>query len=831
MKTKLSAIMLAMLPLISASHAQAKVPEIFDDSIIVVYKDNVSNMSKMRARGSVGARISDVNRDEIDDRFKNLLSGRMAKMELRGKSVKDALKILNKNPAVAYAEPNYVLTEALVPTDPIFGDLWGLNNTGQAGGVVDADIDAVEAWDVTTGSRDVIVAVIDGGVDYTHPDLVDNMWVNPGEIAGDGIDNDGNGYIDDIYGIDTANGDTDPMDLGGHGTHVAGTIGAVGNNGIGVVGVNHEVTIIACKFLDGGSGSTAGAIECINYLTGLKNNGVDIRATNNSWGGGGFSQALQDSITESGDADILFVVAAGNAGTDNDTSPAYPASYDNDSIMAVASTNRSDGDSTYSYGLESVDIAAPGSAIVSTYLNDGYASLSGTSMATPHVTGAAALVWSINPELSALEMKQLLMNTGDANEWANGRTVSGNRLNAYNALEAADPDPGFSLNVSPTNQEIIAGESASYTFELNSIAGFDEEIMLTLEDESGLGVLSANAAMPGDVVTLDVTTADDTAWGDYSMTVTATSGEIEKAKTVGLYVLPQGLNSFPYDAIDTPIPTLPNEEDPNDVGIVSVINVLDDITTFGIAASVDITHTYSGDLILTLISPMGTSAVLRANAGGGVDDIVETYTTDAFNGEVATGDWLLNIVDTFSGDNGTLNAWSVEITGIGEVGPAAPRADFSFTDEGLDVTFTNESTDVNNDIVSHAWDFGTGMTSDEASPSYTFPMTGSYDVTLTTTDAEGLSDSATQTIAVSSNMIELSVGRAMKSRFGNLRVDLSFTGTNTDTVSVYRNGEMIWSGENTGIYRDRARRVAGDLFSYVVCDETEACSDPVDVSF
>jgi subtilisin-like proprotein convertase family protein len=830
MKTKLSALTLALLPLFSVSATQVNAPKFYDDSVIVVYKENISKTVKRSVRSSVGARISDFNRDEIDDRFKNLMDGRIASLKLKGKSVKQALEILNKNPAVAYAEPNYVWTEALVPSDPIFNDLWGLNNTGQAGGVEDADIDAVEAWDITTGSRDVIVAVIDGGVDYTHPDLVANMWQNPGEIAGDGIDNDGNGYIDDIYGIDTANGDTDPMDLGGHGTHVAGTIGAVGNNGVGVVGVNHEVTIIACKFLDNGTGSTAGAIECIDYLTGLKNNGVNIRASNNSWGGGGFSQALQDSITAGGEADILFIAAAGNAGADNDSAPSYPATYDNDIVVSVASTNRTDDGSGYSYGLTTVDLAAPGSAIVSTYLEDGYFSLSGTSMATPHVTGAAALVWSINPELSALEMKQLLMDTGDANAWAQGKTVSGKRLNAYNALEAADPEPGFIINVSQTNQEVTAGEATSFEFGLNPIAGFNEEITLSLENDSGLGTLSATTAMPGDSVTLDVITEEDTPWGQYNMTVTASSGDIEKEKTVGLYVLPQGLNTFPYDAVDTPIDTLPNEQDPDDFGIDSVISVVDDITSFGISASVDITHTWSGDLILTLISPMGTSEILRANSGGDEDDIVETYTTDAFNGEVATGDWTLNIVDTFNGDNGTLNAWGVEITGIGEVAPAAPRAAFSYIDESLTVAFTNESVDVNDDIVSHTWDFGDGMISSEASPTHTFPETGSYEVTLTTTDAEGLSGSVSQTVAVSSNTIDITVDRAMLSRFGSLRVDLSFSGTESPNVYVYRNGEIVWSGDNTGRYRDRVRRVSGSVFEYVICDDTDACSDPVVVT-
>jgi len=831
MKTKLSLLTLAMLPLISVSGAQAKVPKVFDDSVIVVYKDNATKNAKARARMSVGARISDLNRDEIDDRFTNLLDGRLANLKLNRKSVKEAIEILKKDPAVAYVEPNYEWTEALIPEDPGFGDLWGLNNTGQAGGVEDADIDAVEAWEVTTGSRQVIVAVIDGGVDYTHPDLAANMWQNPGEIAGDGIDNDGNGYVDDIYGIDTFFGDSDPMDLGGHGTHVAGTIGAVGNNGQGVVGVNHEVSIIACKFLDQGSGSTVGAIECIDYLTGLKNNGVDIRASNNSWGGGGFSQALQDSIVAGGEAGILFIAAAGNAGSDNDVAPAYPATYDDDIVVSVASTTRTDGDSGYSFGDETVDLAAPGTAIVSTYLNDGYASLSGTSMATPHVTGTAALVWSINPEITALEMKQLLMDTGDDNVWATGRTVSGKRLNANNALEAADPDPGFSLNVSPANQEITAGESASFAFGLNSIAGFGEEITLSLEDASGLGVLSASTALPGDSVTLDVTTADDTPWGPYEMTVTAVSGDIEKAKTVGLYVLPQGLNTFPYESTDTPLDTLPAENDPDGLGMNSVINIVDEITVFGMSASVDITHTWSGDLVLTLISPAGTSAVLRANEGGSIDDIVETFTTDAFNGEVATGDWVLNIIDVAAGDNGTLNSWNVEITGIGEVAPAAPRAGFSFIDEALTVTFTNESTDVNNDIVSHAWDFGDGITSFEESPVHTYPETGEYEVTLTTTDAEGQEGSVTQSVSVSSNLIEVTVNRALKSRFGNLRVDLSFEGTSSETVSVFRNGTLIWSGENTGRYRDTERRVVGNSFSYVVCDDTEACSDPVNVNF
>lgn len=831
MKTKLSALTLALLPVLSVTGVQATESALFDDSVIVVYKENTSKLSKMRARSSVGARITDANRDEIDDRFKSLLNGRIANLKLNGKSVKDAMETLKNNPAVAHVEPNFKWKKALTPNDPSYGDLWGMNNTGQSGGVVDADIDAAEAWDITTGSSDIVIGIIDTGVDYNHEDLADNMWQNPGEIAGNGIDDDNNGYIDDIYGIDTANGDTDPIDDDSHGTHVAGTIGAVGNNGIGVVGVNHDVSIAACKFLGAdGTGSTAGAIECINYFTDLKNAGINVRATNNSWGGGSFSQALEDAITAAGDADILFLAAAGNSGVDNDASPHYPSSYENDSIVAVASIGRNDGDVGHSYGLTSVDLAAPGGAILSTIPGNSYATYSGTSMATPHVAGSAALVWSINPALTAVEMKDLLMSTGDDNVYATGRTVSGKRLNVFNALEAADPDPGFILGISPASQQIVAGESTSYAIELNSIAGFTDEITLSLIDPSGLGMLSTSTASPGDTVTLNVSTMADTQWGDYSMTVNAVSGDIDKSKTVSLSIIPQGLTAIPYDATDVPIPTLPNEEDPDDVGIDSVINVPDAITVFGMSASVDITHTYSGDLILTLISPEGTEAVLRANVGGGTDDIVETYETDAFNGEVGTGDWTLNIVDIYNGDNGTLNAWGIEITGLGEVGPRPPVAAFSFVDDALTVEFTNESSDANDDIVSYLWDFGDGATSTEANPIHTYAMNGTYDVSLTTTDASDLSDSVMQSVTVSSNVVVASVKRAMLSRFGNLLVDLEYSGTDSDTISIYRDGVLIHTGDNTGSYRDRERRAVGVTFTYIVCDGTEACSDPLVVT-
>jgi subtilisin family serine protease len=353
-----------------------------------------------------------------------------------GLAVKDALAALNNTGGILYAEPDYQLkalsVPQIIPNDPYFTELWGLHNTGQSGGTPDADIDAPEAWSIGTGSSNIIVAIIDTGVDYIHPDLAPNMWVNTAELSGSpGVDDDGNGYIDDIYGYDFYNEDGDPMDDNYHGTHVAGTIGAVGNNGQGVAGVCWNVKIMALKFLDsGGSGYTADAIECIQYaiLMGAK-------LSSNSWGGGAYSQALKDAIDAAGSANQLFIVAAGNNSSNNDTTPFYPASYTSDNIIAVLATDRYDNMSSFSnYGLTSVDIGAPGSDILSCQPGSNYQYLSGTSMATPHVSGAAALIWSFCPSMPYQQVKDILLQTADKIPAMAGRCVSNGRLNLYNAV-------------------------------------------------------------------------------------------------------------------------------------------------------------------------------------------------------------------------------------------------------------------------------------------------------------------------------------------------------------------------------------------------------------
>ncbi|MGD2246481.1 MAG: S8 family serine peptidase, partial [Candidatus Aminicenantes bacterium] len=227
-------------------------------------------------------------------------------------SVEKAIEILIMDPTVEYVEPNFIFRINIIPNDPMFDELWGLHNTGQTGGTPDADIDAPEAWDIHTGTEDVVVGVIDSGVDYTHEDLAANMWINQAEATGvGGVDDDSNGYIDDFYGINAITGSGDPMDDNGHGTHCSGTIGAVGDNGVGIVGVNWDVEIMALKFISStGSGSTSNAIECIEYVLDMHDRGVNIRVTSNSWGGGGYSQGLYDAISALRDEDILFMAAA-----------------------------------------------------------------------------------------------------------------------------------------------------------------------------------------------------------------------------------------------------------------------------------------------------------------------------------------------------------------------------------------------------------------------------------------------------------------------------------------------------------------------------------------
>jgi Subtilase family/Fervidolysin N-terminal prodomain/Abnormal spindle-like microcephaly-assoc'd, ASPM-SPD-2-Hydin/HYDIN/CFA65/VesB-like, Ig-like domain/FlgD Ig-like domain/Viral BACON domain len=363
-------------------------------------------------------------------------------------TVDEAVSRYRSHAKIEYIEPNYIVQANETPNDPLFPQLYGLNNTGQTGGTVDADIDAPQAWDVFTGSSSVLIGVIDTGVDYTHPDLAANIWTNPGEIPGNNIDDDNNGFIDDVHGYDFINNDGDPMDDHSHGSHVSGTIGGVGNNGIGVAGVNWNVKIMGLKFLSAsGSGSTADAVEAIDYATMMH-----VRLTSNSWGGGGFSQALLDAINDADAAGVLFVCAAGNNSSNTDVTPNYPSTYPSPNIVAVAATDHNDNLASFSnYGATTVDLAAPGVNIVSTTPGNTYSTFSGTSMATPHVAGALGLVFGRFPNIGHMDAKNLIMSFVDHKASLAGKCVTGGRLNAF--FPIAEPDsipPGAITNLAVT---------------------------------------------------------------------------------------------------------------------------------------------------------------------------------------------------------------------------------------------------------------------------------------------------------------------------------------------------------------------------------------------
>jgi hypothetical protein len=351
---------------------------------------------------------------------------------------------LEADPRVAYAEPNYVVTAFdLIPDDPRFPDEWALDND------LDTDIDAPEAWDHTQGSADVTVAVVDSGVAYDHPDLAPNLWVNTSETVetpeGRGVDDDANGYVDDSIGWDWVEDDGIPTDPHGHGTHVAGTIGARGNDGFGVAGVSWDVGLMPLRALDStGSGTIADVASAFTYAGEM---GADI--VNASLGGAGYSNTLRAAIERA--PGTLFVVAAGNSSSDNDTTPSYPCNYGSSNLICVAATDQAGELAWFSnYGATKVDLAAPGAAILSTKPGSAFTTSSGTSMATPHVSGVAALLLAHRPSATVADTTAALLGAVDPAASLRGKTVTGGRLNAWRALDpVAGTDPQASPVVSP----------------------------------------------------------------------------------------------------------------------------------------------------------------------------------------------------------------------------------------------------------------------------------------------------------------------------------------------------------------------------------------------
>ncbi len=453
--------------------------------------------------------------------------------------------------AIASFELDVASVFNIAPNDPSYSSTYGLKQ-----------IDAPEAWDKTTGSDSVVVGVIDTGVDWTHPDLAGNIWTNPGEIAGNGIDDDNNGFIDDVHGFDFVNNDGDPMDDNHHGTHVAGTIAAQGNNARGVSGVAWNTSIMALKFLSAsGTGYTSDAIRAINYATMMRSQyGVNIRVLNNSWGGGGYSASLDAAIQASEAADILFVAAAGNDGTNNDVNPHYPSNYNVNNVITVAATDKNDNLASFSnYGSNSVDIAAPGVGIYSTIAGGYYATFSGTSMAAPHVTGVAALAFAYDPSATAAEVKDAILAGGVWISGLDGKISTGMRLNAAGTLAhlspenstpdpTPDPEPEPEPNLAPTvgsvtsdTSTVYLGETSNITLTAKNVADSDGSVsqVTFYRDSNGNGkwdstdaVLGSDTAISGGLASLTISNPFTTT-GSHMIFAQATADQGAKSNLVG----------------------------------------------------------------------------------------------------------------------------------------------------------------------------------------------------------------------------------------------------------------------------------------------------------
>jgi subtilisin family serine protease/subtilisin-like proprotein convertase family protein len=699
-------------------------------------------------------------------------------------------KWLSEHPHVAYFEPNLsVWSIDAVPNDGRLSDLWGLNNTGQSSGTVDADIDATEAWDVITGSANVVVGVIDTGVDYNHPDLAANIWRNPGEVAGNGVDDDRNGFVDDVHGYDFVNNDGDPMDDEGHGTHVSGTIAAVGDNGIGITGVNWSSSIMGLKFLDaGGSGSTANALRAVNYAMLMRQQyGVNVRVTNNSWGGGGFNQSLREAIAASGNAGILFVAAAGNNGEDTDTTPHYPSNYDVATIISVAATDRQDALARFSnFGGDTVDIAAPGVSIVSTFPSNSYREFSGTSMATPHVAGVAALAWALSPSSTVSQIRDAIVGSVDRLAALDGRMTSAGRLNARATLDRLGmnvagtvPAAGEAVSLPPTEFRVTFSHDldpltvAATDLKVNGISASSVTIVdghtaafsfasspVTVEGPQTMQVPAGSVARKSDAD--PVRARDSVFYFDTLPTAIATSDPAQAATlaappsaivlnfneainqaTVGVEdleldvgivtaatplsatavryevrgLVPDGVVAYTLkpaaitDAHGNPTRALGGSftiDDPLidryrstnvpraiiDRGTVtSTIQVSSALTIADVDVSLDITHTFDGDLDVFLVSPNGTRVQLFTDVGGAGANFVDTVLDDeaataiqagsapfsgrfrpeaplsVLDGSSTVGTWTLEIRDTAGADVGTLDGWELIVRQAAEIPP------------------------------------------------------------------------------------------------------------------------------------------------------------------
>jgi len=519
-------------------------------------KEVVANEILVKVKSGVTLQASEMHqRHKVDSMERLGLSG-IVRLHSSASNVTSLLASLSSRRDILYAEPNYIVHAISTPNDPSLQDLWGLQNTGQflrgETGIPGADIGAAAAWNTTTGSSAYVVAGIDTGIDYTHPDLAPNVWSAPSPFT---VVIDGQSITCPAgsHGFNAITDVCDPMDDNGHGTHTLGTVGAVGNNQQGVVGVNWTTSLMAAKFLDAsGSGSVADAVKAIDFTIqakaafGGEGGAANVRVLNNSWGcpsfdGGCFSQALLDEIAVTNANNMLFVAAAGNSGVNTDQSAFYPADYASPNVIAVAATDSQDRLSWFSnYGQNSAHLGAPGVAILSTFPNSSYQWESGTSMATPHVAGAAALALSACPTLDTAGLKTLILGTVDSDAWLQWKTATGGRLNVNHAIQLCTAStPDFMLWTPPPTQGVIG---RTYTISMAALQGFSDTVHFSVNGlPAGASASFSPASLTGSgTTTLTITTNSFIPTGFYPVTVTGSGGGVSHTVTESLQVFASG---------------------------------------------------------------------------------------------------------------------------------------------------------------------------------------------------------------------------------------------------------------------------------------------------
>jgi subtilisin family serine protease len=668
----------------------------------------------------------------------NLLPGYYLVHVSPGVSVSDALTAYAGSGLISVVSPDYLLSIQSTPNDPLYSQQWALPSTSPFG------INASTAWDVTTGLPRTVVAEMDTGIDYNHPDLYQNIWINPAEIPasrlknlkdvdGDGIitmrdlnnpvnqgpgkimDQNGDGiitaadllapmkvdanhndtglggwatgkvdpttgYVDDIVGWNFVTNTNNPMDDNGHGTHVAGIIGAQGNNGIGVTGVDPNALLMPVKFLDAnGSGSIGLYIVALDYAV-----AAGAKISSNSWAGGDFTSLLYDAINNARSHGVIYVAAAGNGATNIDTNPVYPASYNLDNVVVVASTSKSGALSSFSnYGIGTVDVAAPGEAILSTLPNNKYGQLSGTSMAAPEASGVLALIWSEHPTWTYSQVINQLLSTVQKDSQLTGKVTTGGIIDAGAAVGATPANPA-----APTVLSTQTSGPDRYTLNLITV-NFSQPIDPATMTASAIQLIGPSGQPIALTSIRAVGGSNNTKWnlqfltqntpGTYSLQLAST---IKNTQGVALpnYFTTYTISKTAAYANNTAMP-IP------DVGTVtSPINVTLNDNVQTIALKVNITHTFDADLSLSLVAPNGQTVQLAYRLGGSGDNYTNTVFADSGNklisaasppftgtfkpiqalsslaGVPALGTWKLVVQDLATGDVGTLVNWSITIT-------------------------------------------------------------------------------------------------------------------------------------------------------------------------